>query len=138
MVKEAKGHAADDRQRRECVEARNTAEALAYETEKNLKEFGDRLTEDQTRQVQTALDRLNEALKADSVEEIRSAKQALETVWQTVSTQLYQQGGAAEGQQQGPGCGFGAAGSGAANHSGAAAGPESDDGTIDADYEVVD
>ncbi len=136
MVKEAKEHAADDRQRRERVDARNTAEALAYETEKNLKEFGDRLAEDQVRQVQTALDRLNEALKADSIDEIRSAKQALETTWQAVSTELYQQAGAAGAHQQAPGGGV--AGPGAGHQDGATAGPQDDDGTIDADYEVVD
>jgi molecular chaperone DnaK len=137
LVAEAKAHAAEDRAKREHVEVRNRADNLAFETEKNLRELGDKLSSDQKQRVETALGRLKEALKGDAIAEIRSAADALQNVWQTVSTELYQRAGA--------GGTTGAQGYAGARTAGAGAGFENpktdrgrDDGTIDADYEVMD
>lgn len=138
MVSEAKAHAAEDRVKRENAQARNIADNLAFETEKNLRELGDKLSFDQKQRVETALGRLNAALQGESVTEIKSAADALEGTWQSVSTELYQHVGAgqASGEQSYAGAqttadasaGFGAGS--AQGHNG--------DGIIDADYEVVD
>jgi molecular chaperone DnaK len=138
MVTEAKVHAADDRVKRDNAEARNRADNLAFETEKNLRELGDKLGPQQRQHVETALGRLKAALQADSVDETRSAADALESVWQSVSTELYQRAGAgeagagarySEAQTADTGAGFGG---------GHKPGREDNDGTIDADYEVVE
>jgi molecular chaperone DnaK len=124
--------------KRENAQARNIADNLAFETEKNLRELGDKLSFDQKQRVETALGRLNAALQGESVTEIKSAADALEGTWQSVSTELYQHVGAgqASGEQSYAGAqttadasaGFGAGS--AQGHNG--------DGIIDADYEVVD
>jgi molecular chaperone DnaK len=138
MVSEAKAHAAEDRVKRENVEARNRADNLAFETEKNLRELGDKLGPEQRQRVDAALGRLKAALEGDSLDEIRSAADALEGVWQSVSTELYQHAGAAQAgagaeysqaQTAEHGAGFGA---------GRESGGQHNDGTIDADYEVVE
>jgi len=137
LVSEAKAHAAEDRVRRENVEARNKADNLAFETEKNLRELGDRLSSEQKQMVETALGRLNAALQGESVAEIRSAAAALENVWQSVSTELYQHVSA--GQTSGAHGYAGAQTADAGAGFGAGRAQEQDsEGTIDADYEVVD
>jgi len=63
MMKEAREHEAEDRRKRELVEARNRADQLVYETEKNLKEMGDKLSPDVKSRVEAAVGRLKEAMK---------------------------------------------------------------------------
>jgi molecular chaperone DnaK len=131
MVKEAQAHAGEDRVKREKADAINRAESMAYETEKNIKEFGDKLAADQKSRLEAAVGRVNAAVKAGEVGEIKSATDALSQTWQEVSTQMYQQAGA----QAGP-------------RGGAYRGPEGEprrergagkeEDVIDADYEVVD
>jgi len=136
MVAEAKAHAAEDRVKRESAEARNRADQLAFETEKNLRELADKLSPEQKQRVETALGRLKAALEGDSAAEIKSAADALQGVWQSVSTEMYQHVGAGQaagaeaysGAQAGGGDGSGPGGNGQVH----------DDDTIDADYEVVD
>ena len=135
MVREAQAHAGEDRERREQADAVNRAEALVYETEKNLKELGDKVPAEQKNRLEAAVGRVNEAVKAGEVGEIKSATDALQETWQQVSTEIYQQAGAQAGAQAGPQQGdpFGGSGGNGQGqpHS------ESDD-VIDADYEVVD
>jgi molecular chaperone DnaK len=136
MVAEAKAHAAEDRVKRENAEARNRADQLAFETEKNLRELDDKLSPEQKQRVETALGRLKAALEGDSTAEIKSAADALQSVWQSVSTEMYQHVGAGQaagaeaysGGQPGGGDGSGPGGNGQGQN----------EDTIDADYEVVD
>ena len=136
MVSEAKAHAAEDRVKRENAEARNRADNLAFETEKNLRELDDKLSSEQKQRVETALGRLKAALEGDSVDEIKSAADALQVVWQSVSTEIYQHVGA--GQAAGAEAYSGAQAAGGDGFAPGANGQRQDDGTIDADYEVVD
>ncbi len=99
MVKEAKEHAAEDRKRRELIDAKNAADNLIYQTEKNLKEHGEKLDATMKNKVEAALNRLKEAIKTDSIDEIRSATEALNQVWMEASSQLYQQTTAEQGAQ---------------------------------------
>ena len=101
MVKEAKEHAAEDRKRRELIDAKNAADNLIYQTEKNLKEHGEKLDAATKNKVEAALNRLKEAIKTDSIDEIRSATEALNQVWMEASSQLYQQTTAEQGAQAG-------------------------------------
>lgn len=102
MVKNAKENAAEDRKRREMVDAKNAGDNLAYQTEKNLSENGDKIDADTKGKIEAALSRLKEANKTDNLEEIRSATEALNQVWSQASSNMYSQaGGAPEGQAAG-------------------------------------
>ncbi|MDI6807352.1 MAG: molecular chaperone DnaK [Candidatus Eisenbacteria bacterium] len=89
MVKEAQSHAAEDKKRREKIDARNRADQLAYETEKNLKEMGDKMDADTKARVEAAVGRLKEALKGDDENEIKSASEALTQVWHDAAAKMY-------------------------------------------------
>jgi molecular chaperone DnaK len=93
MVKDAEAHADEDKRKREEVDARNTGDALVYETEKNLKEFGDKIDSDTKGQLDLAIGRLKEAIKGSDVNEIKSATDALKQVWHQASAKMYQQAG---------------------------------------------
>ncbi|WP_413451880.1 molecular chaperone DnaK [Georgenia phoenicis] len=91
MVKEAEAHAAEDKKRREEAEARNTAEQLVYSTEKLLTDNADKLPEDVSSEVRSAVDDLKKALEGDDVAEITAKQQALTTVSQKIGEALYAQ-----------------------------------------------
>ena len=132
MVKEAEAHAGEDREQREKADAINRGESMVYETEKNLKEMGDKISAESKNKLEAAVGRVNEAIKAEEVGEIKSATEALEQTWQQVSTEIYQQAGAQAGPQQG--ASYGAPGSGPGSEHTQHEGED----VIDADYEVVD
>ncbi|MDM7915837.1 MAG: molecular chaperone DnaK, partial [Candidatus Eisenbacteria bacterium] len=101
MVREAEQHAAEDKKRRELIDARNQAENLAYETEKNLKEWGDKVDSDQRGRIESAIGRLRDAAKADEIGAIRSATDALQKEMHELATAMYKKAGATSGA--GPG-----------------------------------
>ncbi|MBM3237799.1 molecular chaperone DnaK [Candidatus Poribacteria bacterium] len=133
MIKDAEAHAAEDQKKREDIETRNRADSMVYETEKNLKEFGDKLNPDTKNRVTTAVERVKAALKGANIDEIRSASEALTQIWHEASAQLYQQTTAQQGRQQGPGY----TPQGAPTEEPGTK-KSSDEDVIDADYEVVD
>ncbi len=100
MVKEAEQHAQQDSEARAAAEERNAADTLAYSTDKALQEGGDRISQSDRQSVETALNDLREALKSNDVNQIRSAREHLEQVWQPVASAMYSQA-AAGGQGQG-------------------------------------
>ncbi|MCH7693566.1 MAG: molecular chaperone DnaK [Proteobacteria bacterium] len=77
MVNEAEQHADEDKKRRELVEARNHADALVHATEKNLKEFGDKVSEDEKQVIENAAKDLREAVEGDDTEAIKAKTEAL-------------------------------------------------------------
>ena len=91
MVKDAEVHAEEDKQKKEEVETRNRADSLVYETEKNLKEFEDKVDDATKEKVNSAVARVKQTLEAKNLEEIKSASDALTQVWHEASAQLYQQ-----------------------------------------------
>jgi molecular chaperone DnaK len=133
MVKDAESHASEDKKKREEADVKNRADQLVYETEKGLRENGDKLDSDTKTKVEAAMRRVREALKANRMDEIKSATEALTTVWHEAAGKMYQQTGAnSTGQNQGP--------SGRAEHDrgkSASGGGSEKDSTVDADYEVV-
>jgi len=131
MVTDAESHSEEDKKRREAIEAKNRGEQLVYETEKNLREMGEKIDSESKAKLDQAVEKLKSAVQAENAEEIRSASEALQQLWNEISTKLYQ-------QAQGPGP---EAGPQAEGQSEPEAGPEGKkkggDGEIDADYEVV-
>ncbi len=101
MKKEAEEHAADDHARREEAEVRNKADSLVYQTEKNLKEYGDKISGDAKPKLEAALNRAREALKDGKIPDIKSSSEAVEQVWQAVAQEMYKQTGQAPGADAG-------------------------------------
>jgi molecular chaperone DnaK len=137
MVTDAESHAEEDKKRREAIEAKNRGEQLAYETEKNLREMGEKIDAESKARLDTALERLKGAVQREDADEIRSASEALTQLWSEISSKLYQE---ASAQGGGPGPGDPAAGGAQPDEPQAAPGDgkkRGGDGEIDADYEVV-
>ena len=89
MIKDAEAHAAEDAKRREAAELRNQADTLAYNTDKTLKEHGDKVDEAVKAEIEQALSDLNEALKGDDGEAIQTAMQELATKSQAMAEAIY-------------------------------------------------
>ena len=143
-VKEAEQFAEEDKKRKEEVEVKNQAETLIYETEKNVKELDQALSEEEKNDINAAKDALQSALNAGNIEDIKAKTEALTEKFHTISAKMYQQaqqaGGA--GPQAGPGPDMSGMGGMGAGPGAAGAGPQSapsgDDNVVDADFEVVD
>ncbi|MGH2486047.1 MAG: Hsp70 family protein, partial [Ktedonobacterales bacterium] len=97
MVKNAESHAEEDRNRREEIEVRNEADNAMYQSEKTLRDVGDKVSADVKSDVEAKLADVRAALATDDVERIRSSKDALQTAMLKVGEQLYAAAGAAGG-----------------------------------------
>lgn len=124
MRTDARAHAAEDKRKREEADKVNTADSLIFSSEKNLKEYGDKIPADKRAKIEAALERLKQAHKEHNVAEIESSMQQVNEAWNEASQDLYnaQQEKAAESAPEG------AAGDTATG----------DDEVKDVDYEVVD
>jgi molecular chaperone DnaK len=131
-IKEAEMYADEDKKKKEEVELRNQAETLIYETEKNLKDLNDKLTDDEKASINEAKDNLARTLENGTADEIRENLDKLTEQFHTISAKMYQQT-----QSGDPNMDMGGnAGDGA--NMGDDAGSGNDDNVVDADYEVVD
>ncbi|MBQ8171603.1 MAG: Hsp70 family protein, partial [Oscillospiraceae bacterium] len=93
-VKEAEAFAAEDKKRKEEVDLRNEADQMVYQIEKSMKDFGDKITEDDKAKVQPKLDALKEALKGTDIEAVKTAKDELQNAFYEIAGKVYQaQGG---------------------------------------------
>ena len=141
-VKEAEQFAEEDKKRKEEVEVKNQAETLIYETEKNVKELDQALSEEEKNDINAAKDALQSALNAGNIEDIKAKTEELTEKFHTISAKMYQQAQQAQGgagPQAGPGPDMSGMGSmGGAAGAGPQAGPSGDDNVVDADFEVVD
>lgn len=117
MIKDAETHADEDKARREEQETRNSAESMAYQTRKFLDENTDKISEDIRTKVTQAADEVDEALKGEDIEAIKSAVEKLSTESQEMGKAIYEADAAAGATQ-------------------ADAAPEADDNVVDA--EVVE
>ena len=127
MVKDAEAHAADDKKRREGVEAKNHAEAMIHATEKALTEHGSKVGEAERRAIENAIADAKEAVKGDDVEAIKAKTNALAQASMKLGEAMYQQA-----QQQG-----GEPGDGAGPGAGPSAGAPKED-VVDAEFTEVD
>jgi len=123
MIRDAEAHAEDDKRRREEAEIRNNADTLVYQTEKVLREQGDKFEGDEKDKVESALKALKDALAGSDLEKIKDSTEALVNASHTFTQRLYEQASQS---------------SGAASSSGGPGGPGSDSGPGPSDDEVVD
>ncbi len=135
MVKDAETHASEDQQRRETVEARNAAEHMVYQTEKLLKEQGEKIDADKKAGVEKAVEDLKGVLKDGDAETIKAKVEALNTQMQAVSADLYSK---AKEQAPGDSQGHQAPGSDGAEADAADDKGGNEGDVIDADFEMVD
>jgi len=89
MVSDAESHAEDDRVQRELAEARNMAESLAYQSEKQVEELGDKIDSSNKEEIEVAIKDVREALDSESAEEINAKTEALTAAMTKVSEQIY-------------------------------------------------
>jgi molecular chaperone DnaK len=126
MVKDAESHAAEDKKRRELVEARNQGEALIHATEKSVKEYGDKVSAGDKQAIETAIDALRQALGGEDTEVIKARTTDLMQASMKLGEAMYQASQAAnQGGEPGQG---GPGGTG---------GPKKDD-VVDAEFQEVD
>ena len=97
MVRDAQEHADEDRKRRDEVETRNQADALAFQAERTLRDLGDKVSSEDKADAEAKITALREALKADDLEAIKSRSTELAESLQRVGTAAYQAGAAAGG-----------------------------------------
>ena len=127
MRQDAKAHAEEDQKKREQVEKLNQADSLAYSTEKNLNEYGDKIPAEKKAKVEAALERLKEVRKNDESPDLDSALEQLNQAWSEAAEDMYKAQQAAAQEEASAGAG-------------AEAGQEeaTGDGSVDADFEVID
>ena len=127
LVKDAELHAEDDKKKRELVEARNTADALIYQTEKSIKDLGDKVDAETKSKVEAAIEPLKKAMDGNDAEEIKRMSDELTQASHKLAEAMYQQASQTDQQQA----------------EADAAGPEqpgpaaSDEDVVDADFEEV-
>ncbi|GAB3547045.1 molecular chaperone DnaK [Actinopolyspora lacussalsi] len=130
MVKDAEAHAEEDKKKREEAETRNQAESMVHQTEKVLSDNDEKLPDETKQKVRGAIDEVNEALKGEDSDAIKSAVEKLATESQSLGQALYSEGDASAAA--------GAAGA-AGDETGQAAGSSESSGAEDVvDAEVVD
>ncbi|WP_315450948.1 molecular chaperone DnaK [uncultured Treponema sp.] len=126
MVKEAEANAENDKKEREKVEVRNEADSMIYQTEKTLKEMGDKVNAADKQRIEDAVATLKKAIEGGDTADIKSKTEALQQAAYKIAEEMYKQQGA------------GAAGAAGAGTAGGAAESGPTKGTADdVDYEVV-
>ncbi|MFH1715269.1 MAG: molecular chaperone DnaK [Elusimicrobiota bacterium] len=106
MVKQGEKFADEDKKRKEEIEVRNQADSLAYQTEKSLKEHGDKIGADDKKNIETAVNDLKEALKGRDIEAIKQKQETLSTASHKLAEAIYKASQEkAQQQQAGPGAG---------------------------------
>jgi molecular chaperone DnaK len=141
MVNEAEAHAQEDKQEREKAETRNEADNLIYTTEKSLRDYGEKISEDDRKNIETAIADLRKVMESDQLEEIKAKVEALKQAAYKLAEEVYkttasQTGDAASQGTEAEGQGSAAGASDSSGNGGG--GAESGETVEDADYEVVD
>ena len=126
MLFRSERFAEEDKKRKDEVETRNNADSLVYNTEKTLKELGDKVDSADKAKIEDELAQTKKALESNDLDDIKAATEKLTQVSYEIFGKIYQQqapegGGAPGGDPQG-----------------GEAGPGDDDNVVDADYEVMD
>jgi molecular chaperone DnaK len=140
MKREAESHAADDKKRREVIDMKNQADSLVYQTEKQLREHGDKVSAEIRGGIEGALNNLKDALKSDDGDRIKKTMDALNQAAYKLGEEIYKNVGAQAGGPTPPGAGAGGrtaeAEAGQPGTDGKGNGKKKDDDVIDAEYEV--
>ena len=131
MVKEAAAHEAEDKKRKEAIEAKNNADSLIYQAEKTIKDLGDKADASKVSEIKSKIADLKEAVKTNDVDKIKAASEALTKPLYDLTSDMYKQ---ADAQQQAAQQQAGAQQSGSAQQQESQSGEK----VVDADYKVVD
>ena len=124
-VKEAEQFAAEDKKKKEEIDTRNNADSLVYQSEKSIKDLGDKIDAADKAAIEAEIEKVKEALKGTDTEAIKKASEALSAKFYEVSAKIYQ---AANPEGTAPG----------AEAAGGQTPPTGDANVVDTDYEVVD
>jgi len=103
MKNEAEANAEQDKEKREQAEKLNAADTLIFQTEKQLKDYGDKLPDEKKTNIESALNELKEAHQSQDFSKIDAATEKLNTAWQAASQEMYQAAQEQQGQEQGSG-----------------------------------
>ena len=135
MQRDAETHAEEDKKAKEAIEIRNNADTLAYQSEKQLKELGEKIPEDKRKQIEDAIKAVREAIEKNDTDAMKRTYDDLQNKFQEVSADLYKQAAASAGPATGSEAG---GGPGPQAHP-QDEGPRKDQGdVVDAEFEVVD
>ncbi len=125
LVRDAQSHTEDDKKRRKLAEAKNQADSLVYQTEKNITEYGDKVSDDEKTKIQDAVAAVKKALEGTDADAIESATQSLTTASHKLAEAMYKQAAASPGPQPD------ASATGGAE-------TKTDEKVVDAEFEEVD
>jgi molecular chaperone DnaK len=134
LVKDAQAHTDEDKKRRKTAEAKNQADSLIYQTEKNLSEHGDKIAAEDKTKIEEAIAALKKAMEGTDPEAIESATQTLTTASHKLAEEMYKKASASAAAGSGT---DGAGGNGAAGGTGAGE-TKTDEKVVDAEFEEVD
>ena len=127
LVRDAQTHTEEDKKRRKAAEAKNQADTLLYQTEKNLKEHGDKISAEDRTKIEEAVTALKKAMEGNDPDAIESATQSLTTASHKLAEEMYKKASASSATGAGP-----AAGEESPN------GAKTDEKVVDAEFEEVD
>jgi molecular chaperone DnaK len=128
LVRDAQSHTEDDKKRRKLAEAKNQADNLVYQTEKNLTEYGDKVSADEKTKIQDAVAAVKKALEGTDAEAIESATQTLMTASHKLAEEMYKKAATSAGPQPGATTDAGTGSDEA----------KTDEKVVDAEFEEVD
>jgi len=100
MKRDAKEHAAEDKKKKESVEIRNQADSLIFQTKKQMEEMKDKLSEDAKSKLEAEIKKVEDAIATNNTDQIKTATESLNKVWNEIASQLYQQAGQQTTEQQ--------------------------------------
>ncbi len=123
-VKDADSHSADDRAKREVIDTRNRADTLVYHTEKSLKDYGDKVSESERKNIEDAIKTLKETMKGNDKAAIEKDIESLQKASHKLAEEMYKQAQAKGAEQT--------------TATGPKEEPKSGDKKVDADYQVYD
>jgi len=95
MVKDAEAHADEDKKQREAIDAKNEADSLVYQTEKSLKELGDKINGAEKQKVEDAVADLKKAIEGGNTDDIKAKTEALKQASYKIAEEVYKQQSAA-------------------------------------------
>jgi molecular chaperone DnaK len=127
MVTDAESFKEEDRQKRETIDSRNTADQLVHQTEKNLDEYKDKLDSGDADKLKAGIEEIQAALKSNVPEEIKSSTDKLNATWQEVAQRMYQNASQETAEQEQ-----------AAGGDGQPTGPTGGEEVTEAEFEVID
>ncbi|MBD3232675.1 MAG: molecular chaperone DnaK [candidate division Zixibacteria bacterium] len=133
MVKDAEAHADEDKKKKELIESRNRADQAIYQTEKTLREHGDKISDDEKKQIEDAVEKLKGAMQAESKEIIDTKIDELMKVSHKLAEEMYKQASQEQAQQQ-----TGEEPKTEGEQQTKSEGEDKGEGTVDADYQVMD